>query len=754
MKKIYSVLGFLMLMSLALSAQTKIYAPTLKAPENGKINQMPDVVLDWQAVTGITLDITYEAQLASNIDFSDAVTFPQTDLTSVQTSDLIFGQHYYWRVRAFDQNDPSDWSQTFSFQVVWTVSLRSQPSDGAIVDSDPEITWNPITGITKYQFQIDTEYAWHTVASGVSTSLNSSYVLNEGDIWAVGDGGIILHYDGTSWTSSESGVTEDLKDVYFVDATHGYVVGTSGTILFYDGSSWTTQSSGINSDLLGVSFADADKGVAVGAGGKIVVYNTGIWSETTSSIETDIYDVAMVSENNIWACGLSKKVLHFDGTTWTNQVVGTKDFYAISFQDDNTGWIVGKGGTIYHYDGAAWIEENSNTNNDLYSVSTYDYKGYAVGKSGTILALDGGWAAVSSGTTKALQGVSVLGSYGVIVGASGTILLKTDEGFNGPALKTITLSSDITAYKLSNLLYDQTYYYHVRAIHNGDTSAWSQVKSMTTKATVTLVKPTNQMVTDLLILFEWSKYEGTMEYIIEVDDNSNFTNPSLFYSDSNSIYLISSYFGTEYFWRVAAKNAFDISDWSTPFSFTTKNSTTLLTPADGQIDVSSCPKFTWTEIIGSPEYELLISKTSDFTDPLSAIAQTPFLQCAAQMEKNTVFYWKVRGVTLLDSSNWSPVWSFKTEGYIGIDEYLNSEAVSIYPNPNSGDFTLSLESYSSDEYGIKVIDIAGRSIYINTITCLPGANQLNISLPNIQQGMYTLMISRGDESITQKMLVK
>src|SRR3989339_752870 len=101
MKKIYSVLGFLMLMSLALSAQTKIYAPTLKAPENGKINQMPDVVLDWQAVTGITLDITYEAQLASNIDFNDAVTFPRTDLTSVQTTDLIFGRQYFWRVRAF-----------------------------------------------------------------------------------------------------------------------------------------------------------------------------------------------------------------------------------------------------------------------------------------------------------------------------------------------------------------------------------------------------------------------------------------------------------------------------------------------------------------------------------------------------------------------------------------------------------------------------------------------------------------------------
>jgi len=211
MKKIYSILSLLMLISIALSAQTKIYAPTLKSPDNGKLNQMPDVVIDWLAVTGITLDITYEAQLATQTDFSDAVTFPRTELTSVQTTDLTFGETYFWRVRAFDGELASDWSSVWSFTVVWTPTLRSVPSDGAMVYSNPEITWNPLTGITHYQFQIDTSYAWHEISSGVSISLNGTYMVNEADIWVVGNGGKIIHFDGDAWTVVESGVTSDLK---------------------------------------------------------------------------------------------------------------------------------------------------------------------------------------------------------------------------------------------------------------------------------------------------------------------------------------------------------------------------------------------------------------------------------------------------------------------------------------------------------------------------------------------------------------
>lgn len=754
MKKIYSVLSLLLVMSIALSAQTRIYAPTLKAPENGKINQMPNVTLDWLAVTGISLDITYEAQLATSSDFSNAVTYPRSEFTSVQTTDLLFGQKYYWRVRAFDQEIASNWSQTFTFDIAWTLTLRSQPSDGSMVYSNPEITWNPLTGISGYQFQIDTSYAWNTAVSGVTALLNSTFVLNESDIWAVGAGGVIIHFDGTSWIQVESGVSANLNDVWFVDATHGYAVGDGGSVIFYDGTTWSSQSVGITTNLYGVSFADVDKGVVVGAGGNMALYNTGVWTVVTSDITTDINDVAMVAENNIWACGAGKKVVHYDGSTWSSEVVGTKDYNGISFQDDNNGWVVGVGGVIYHYDGAAWIEEKSNTTKELKSVSVFNYKGIAVGLSGTIVSLDGGWSLVTSGVSTALSGVSVIGNYGVIVGAAGTVLQKTDEGFNSPLMKIVHLTSDKEAYQLTNLYYGKTYYYRMRALHGSDTSSWSQVKSMTTYPSVTLTSPSNAAVADLLNLHTWSAYAGLADYVIEVDDNNQFTSATVEYSDSASTYLLRNYFGQEYFWRVSVRNAFDQSDWSPVYSFVTKSTVTLQSPSNGLIDVSSCPKFIWEEIVGSPEYEVSVAKTSSFSDPITSIVTTSFMQCAAQLAKNTAYYWKVRGITLMDTSSWSQVWSFTTEGYIGINEHLNGEMVSIYPNPSNGVFTLSLESYTSDEYTVKVADITGRILYRNSIMCQPGANLFDISLPEMQQGLYTVIITNGDDAITEKLMIK
>jgi hypothetical protein len=52
MKNIYSTLLFALLLSFSAFAETKIYAPELRLPANEAIGQMPDVVLDWNAVAG------------------------------------------------------------------------------------------------------------------------------------------------------------------------------------------------------------------------------------------------------------------------------------------------------------------------------------------------------------------------------------------------------------------------------------------------------------------------------------------------------------------------------------------------------------------------------------------------------------------------------------------------------------------------------------------------------------------------------
>ena len=73
MKRLFSIFSLIILFSSAsLYSQERIYAPSLFLPEDTEVGVAPNVILDWNAVTGGTLDITYELQLADNADFNDS----------------------------------------------------------------------------------------------------------------------------------------------------------------------------------------------------------------------------------------------------------------------------------------------------------------------------------------------------------------------------------------------------------------------------------------------------------------------------------------------------------------------------------------------------------------------------------------------------------------------------------------------------------------------------------------------------------
>src|SRR5262245_35571670 len=52
--------------------------------------------------------------------------------------------------------------------------------------------------------------AWTAVASGTEQTLNRVWGAGPNDIWAVGAGGTIVHFDGTAWSGVPSGTTENL----------------------------------------------------------------------------------------------------------------------------------------------------------------------------------------------------------------------------------------------------------------------------------------------------------------------------------------------------------------------------------------------------------------------------------------------------------------------------------------------------------------------------------------------------------------
>ena len=95
-------------------------------------------------------------------------------------------------------------------------------------------------------------------------SIRSVLALNESHLWAVGNGGSMIFYDGTSWAEQESGLAETLEGMTALDENHVWAVGFAGTLLFYDGTSWTEQDSDTSEALLDVTALDVNNVWAAG----------------------------------------------------------------------------------------------------------------------------------------------------------------------------------------------------------------------------------------------------------------------------------------------------------------------------------------------------------------------------------------------------------------------------------------------------------------------------------------------------------
>jgi len=77
------------------------------------------------------------------------------------------------------------------------------------------------------------------MTSDTTQSLNAVWGSSDTDVFAVGDSGTIMHYDGAAWTAMDSGVSETLHGVYGDGPNNVYAVGDNAVLMHYDGSDWT-----------------------------------------------------------------------------------------------------------------------------------------------------------------------------------------------------------------------------------------------------------------------------------------------------------------------------------------------------------------------------------------------------------------------------------------------------------------------------------------------------------------------------------
>lgn len=102
---------------------------------------------------------------------------------------------------------------------------------------------------------------------------------------------------------------------------------------------------------------------------------------------------------------------------------------------------------------------------------------------------------------------------------------------------------------------------------------------------------------------------------------------------------------------------------------------------------------------------------------------------------------------------WSlDICSTTEEPVTGTDEH-NLSGLSVYPNPNRGDFTVRFHSVTGNDIKIMVHDIGGRQLMSKTVAN-SGLTEEQISLGNVQAGVYLVNIQDGDTSVTKKIIIQ
>jgi hypothetical protein len=164
---------------------------------------------------------------------------------------------------------------------------------------------------------------------------HSSWGTSSTDMYSVGDGGTILHFDGMSWTRMVSGTSAPLTSIWGTSASNIYASGfddqtANAALLHYDGSSWQSANlSNLNIGLHGHVLINtwcgdsASHPVAV-LGGSLVWRKTdnGAWRSDSGKIDNaynggfNSVGVFGNSINDLLAVGGWGWTAHWNGENW------------------------------------------------------------------------------------------------------------------------------------------------------------------------------------------------------------------------------------------------------------------------------------------------------------------------------------------------------------------------------------------------------------------------------------------------------
>jgi hypothetical protein len=309
----------------------------------------------------------------------------------------------------------------------------------------PSVVWIALLGLVACH---KVEENGHGESASVITSKNlrSVWESSPTDVWAVGDKGTILHFDGHAWTRIPSGTEEDLSSITGLGPTNIYISAQTGAVLHWDGkeihevlgkenpdaasttllhiwasgpndvwavgigegddggylrkwngTKWETQYIPGSSSLWGASGTGPGDVWMVGnseKGDGFVLHGDGKHFDANGYTGGQARSVWPYKPDDVWVAPANGSLQHWNGTAWSAVAPPSGSWCRIAGSGPDDIWVVGMDGVTWHKHAGAWTQVPTGTNQIIWSVvSEGPNSAWAVGNNGTILHWNGSaWA--------------------------------------------------------------------------------------------------------------------------------------------------------------------------------------------------------------------------------------------------------------------------------------------------------------------------------------------------------------------------
>lgn len=189
---------------------------------------------------------------------------------------------------------------------------------------------------------------WTESPSPSTEDLNGIWGSGEDRVWAVGNKGTVLRWEGRAWALQRRFTDESLLRIWGADDSNIWALGDQGTIFRWDGASWSVEHRA-DQPLYGLHGSDVRNVWAVGARGTVLKYDGRSWAPEQSGTSRDLHDVRVCNALSVLAVGKWGGLLRKSDPGWQMRSISpTQALGAVWCDGAFNVWVASRSGQTWY----------------------------------------------------------------------------------------------------------------------------------------------------------------------------------------------------------------------------------------------------------------------------------------------------------------------------------------------------------------------------------------------------------------------